>query len=239
MKVGVTLPQFRSDPGAALSAAVAAESAGNIDGVFVFDHLWAIGQPDRPALSAWPLLGALAQRTERVVLGTLVARVGLLPDAVLGHHVATMLRVVGGDRFVAGLGAGDRLSKPENEAYGVAFPPVTERVRQLRACAHLCLSAGAEVWIGGRHHEIVDVASDLGVARNLWAVEPSEVGAVAATGAEVTWGGIVADHAEGAEALLRSIRDAGASWCVLAPAFRPGEPPEQAIKTISAAVAAA
>ena len=42
-----------------------------------------MGQPDRPALSSGPLLGAVAASTSTISVGTLVARVGLLPDDVL------------------------------------------------------------------------------------------------------------------------------------------------------------
>ena len=72
MKVGVTLPQFRDEADTALSAARRAEALG-IDGVFVFDHLWPMGHPGRPALSSGPLLGALAASTTTIHLGTLVA----------------------------------------------------------------------------------------------------------------------------------------------------------------------
>src|SRR5687768_9169533 len=133
MKIGVTLPQFRPRPGPALEAARAADEAG-LDGVFVFDHLWAVGNPDRPALNAWPLLGALTGVTERAVLGTLVARVSLLPDAVLVHKLETVLRMVGPERLVAGLGTGDKLSEPENVAYGLPYPPASERRAQLADC---------------------------------------------------------------------------------------------------------
>src|SRR5579884_2981736 len=59
VKVGVTLPQFRHEADTALAAARQAEELG-LDGVFVFDHLWPMGSPDRPIISAAPVLGALA-----------------------------------------------------------------------------------------------------------------------------------------------------------------------------------
>ena len=238
MRVGVTLPQFRGDPEHALAAARAADATHNIDGVFVFDHLWAIGQPGRPALSAWPLLGALAEVTNRVTLGPLVARVSLLPDAMLEHHVHTMLRLVGSERFIAGLGAGDKLSKPENEAYGIPFPSLDERVERLRDCAERAQRAGATVWIGGLHPKVAAIATDLGVARNVWGVEADTVRDAASTG-EVTWGGVVADRPEGPTNTLRWVRDAGATWCVLAPPYSPKTDPTTTIKTISEQIDAA
>ena len=70
MNVGTTLPQFRNEAEAALETARAAEQAG-LAGVFVFDHLWPLGQPERPALHSKALLGALAVETTRVMLGTI------------------------------------------------------------------------------------------------------------------------------------------------------------------------
>ncbi len=119
MKVGITLPQFRDDADAALAAARRAEALG-IDGVFVFDHLWPMGQPGRPALSSGPLLGALAASTSTIHLGTLVARIGLLPDEVLLDVLCGVDGLSGG-RLIAGIGTGDQLSREENEAYGIPF----------------------------------------------------------------------------------------------------------------------
>ena len=82
MKIGITLPQFRHEAGSAIEAARRAEDLG-LDGVFCFDHLWPMAQPDRPALSMAPLLGALAASTSTISVGTLVSRVGLVPDGVL------------------------------------------------------------------------------------------------------------------------------------------------------------
>src|SRR5579884_3075389 len=78
VKVGVTLPQFRHEADTALAAARQAEELG-LDGVFVFDHLWPMGSPDRPIISAAPVLGALAAATTSIAIGTLVMRIGLVP----------------------------------------------------------------------------------------------------------------------------------------------------------------
>ena len=59
MRTGVVLPTFRDTPDEAFAAATAAVTAG-VDGVFCYDHIWPIGQPERPALAPFPVLGALA-----------------------------------------------------------------------------------------------------------------------------------------------------------------------------------
>src|SRR3954447_25029707 len=89
MRVGVVLPSFRFDPDTALDAARRADGAG-LDGVFVYDHLFPMGRPDRPAISCFPLLGAIAASTTSVTLGPLVARVGLVPDAMLVNQLQTL-----------------------------------------------------------------------------------------------------------------------------------------------------
>lgn len=147
MKVGITLPQFRDDAEPAIEVARRAEGAG-IDGVFVFDHLWPLRHPERPALHSTTLLGALAAETQGVTLGTLVARVSLLPNAVLVHVLLTLSRMLG-PRLVAGLGTGDRANRNENEAYGVGFPPAARRLDDLVACVRQLRAAGVTTWVGG------------------------------------------------------------------------------------------
>ena len=63
MRTGVVLPTFRDTPDEAFAAAAAAVEAG-VDGLFCYDHIWPMGQPERPALAPFPLLGALAAPLE-------------------------------------------------------------------------------------------------------------------------------------------------------------------------------
>src|SRR5579875_23412 len=133
MNVGVTLPQFRSEAETALRAAREAERLG-LDGVFVFDHLWPMGSPQRPVLAALPLMGAIAAETESIAIGSLVMRVGLVPDDVLVEQLLDLAGMTGG-RFIAGLGTGDRLSEQENIAFGAPYPSAAERRASLEYCA--------------------------------------------------------------------------------------------------------
>ena len=59
IRTGIVLPTFRETPADALEAAHEAFAAG-VDGVFCYDHLWPMGQPERPALAPFPVLAALA-----------------------------------------------------------------------------------------------------------------------------------------------------------------------------------
>ncbi|HEX2039072.1 MAG TPA: LLM class flavin-dependent oxidoreductase [Acidimicrobiales bacterium] len=231
MRVGITLPQFREDAETALGVARHAEAIG-LDGLFAFDHLWPIGRPDRPALHMLPFLGALAVETERVVVGSLVARVGLFPDAVLVNGLRTVARMAGEDRFVAGLGVGDRLSRAENEAYGVPFAPVAERVASLVTSCRELRAAGVPVWVGGRSTAVQEVAVAEADALNLWQSPVEEV--AARRGTVLTWAGQVGPD-DDVRSLLAGLRDAGATWAVCAPI---GQPWPEAVERIAAAAAA-
>jgi len=238
--VGVSLPQFRHDAEPAVKVARRAEAAG-LDGVFVFDHLWPIGQPMRPALHSTTLLGALAAETDRIALGTLVARVGLVPDAVLVHSLVTLHRMTGG-RLIAGIGTGDSLNRAENEAYGVAFASVPERVAALVDCCRRLRAAGVRTWVGGRSPAVRMAAANAD-AWNGWGTDVATWAGEAAGvphGRELTWGGqvligrtraeadaklrahgsrpgLVAGTVEDLKAHLDALAGAGASWAVCAP----------------------
>lgn len=229
MKVGLTLPQFREDVDTALEVAHQAEAAG-LDGVFAFDHLWPIGRPDRPALHMLPFLGALAVETERLVVGSLVARIGLFPDAVLVNALRTVARMAGEERFIAGLGVGDRLSRAENEAFGVLFAPVADRIASLVTCCRELRAAGVPVWVGGRSTAVQEVAVAEADTLNLWQAPVEEVAARRRT--VLTWAGQVRPEDDVA-ALLRGLREAGATWAVCAPV---GMPWPDAVERIATAM---
>jgi alkanesulfonate monooxygenase SsuD/methylene tetrahydromethanopterin reductase-like flavin-dependent oxidoreductase (luciferase family) len=187
-----------------------------------------------------PLLAAVAAETQTVRVGSLVARIGVVADAVLVHQLATVNLIAGG-RLVAGMGTGDRLSADENLAFGVGYPPAAERLAALRHCADLAKGRNLDVWIGGRSDAVHDVAQAAGVAVNVWGASPGDVRAVLAEGrGEVTWGGQVLIGRDRTEidakrerlglrpdlvhgtidevaSHLDAVRDAGATWAVCAP----------------------
>ena len=239
MRVGICVPQFRDDAEAAVATAKAAEAAG-VDGVFVFDHLWPMGRPDRPALYCNVLLGALAAETERLVLGPLVARVSVLPDAVLVNAMLTLHRMLG-DRLLVTLGTGDRANRDENEAYGVGYAPAADRVAAMVRCCDSLRAAGIVTWVGGRS-EAVYRAARASDGLNLWGLDPAAFAVEAAclSPLAVSWGGQVLvgrTEAEAATKLARrgdrpglvhgtvadlarhlgALAAAGAEWAVCAP----------------------
>ena len=168
--VGVTVPQFRAEADAALATASSAE-AMELDGVFVFDHLWPLHQPERPALHSYELLAALSVETTRATIGTLVARVSLLADAVLVHAFTSLHRILG-DRLVAALGTGDSNNRDENVAYGVEFPPKAPRLESLGACCRRLRDAGITTWAGGTSAEVRAIAAAEADGWNAWGISP-------------------------------------------------------------------
>jgi alkanesulfonate monooxygenase SsuD/methylene tetrahydromethanopterin reductase-like flavin-dependent oxidoreductase (luciferase family) len=198
VKIGTTLPQFREDPEVPIAAAQRVEEFG-LDGAFVFDHLWPIGNPDGLVLHAHTLLGALAAETTRVHLGALVARVGLFPDMVLVNTMASVAHVAGPERTIAGVGTGDALSKPENVAFDVDYESVSDRIAAVERVCRALRARGVTTWAGGRSPQLRQVAADDADALNIWGASPAVVVAeiddlrARAGGREVatTWGGQV------------------------------------------------
>lgn len=212
MKFGVILPTFRDTPDEALETARRAEELG-LDGVFCYDHIWPMGQRDRPALAPFPVLGLLAQTTCTVALGTLVARVGLVPTSKLVDQFAT-LDVLAPGRIVAGLGVGDHLSQQENLAYGIEYAPAAVRLDELRRLATTLHARGMTVWLGGRHSTRA-MAAELGVVANLWDAPLDEV-AEQAVSSEVTWAGPTPQEPDALTERVAALRRAEASWAVFA-----------------------
>ncbi len=214
MRVGVTLPQFVDDPSAALAAAVRAEELG-LDGLFCFDHLWPIGRRERPAIAMPPLLGAVAASTSTVHIGTLVARIGLVPDAVLIDTFASLEQISGG-RLIAGIGTGDSLSRQENDAYGVPFGSAEERRGSMAAVARAVHTRGIPVWVGGGRPSTTALAIEVGAAVNLWESSAVRVAELRGAGYEVTWGGPLRGDAAVMAEQLRRLARSGATWAVCA-----------------------
>ena len=75
------------------------------------------------------MLPALAARTERIELGTLVSPVTFRPAAVLANASATANEISGG-RVSLGMGTG--WMEAEHEAFGFPFPPMKERLGLFR-----------------------------------------------------------------------------------------------------------
>lgn len=110
--------------------AQAAEKAG-FDMVTVMDHFYQIGvvgSEEEPMLEGYAVLSALAMRTKKVLLGTMVSGVTYRNPAMLAKIVTT-LDVISRGRAVLGLGAA--WNESEHAGYGIEFPPIGRREDRL------------------------------------------------------------------------------------------------------------
>jgi len=104
-----------------------------IEHMWLFDHFVPmVANPDSTCFESWTLLAALAARTERVRLGTLVTGIMYRNPAILAKQAVTVDHISGG-RLNFGIGAAR--DEQEHYGYGLAFPSAGERVRRLdEAC---------------------------------------------------------------------------------------------------------
>lgn len=93
-----------------VESALAAESCG-VSTVWVADHLASYSVGGHVAPECFTALGALAQATSTIGLGSLVANAVLRPAALLANAAATVQRVSSG-RFTLGIGAGASPTSP-------------------------------------------------------------------------------------------------------------------------------
>jgi F420-dependent oxidoreductase-like protein len=143
MRFGLQIPNFVAGgpPGAlfdgVVAMAAAAEEAG-FDSVWVMDHFYQLpplGGPSEAMLDSYTLLGALAARTTRVRLGTMVTGVTYRNPAHLAKIVTT-LDVISAGRAILGIGAA--WYDVEHEGLGFDFPPAGERLDRLEEALQIC-----------------------------------------------------------------------------------------------------
>jgi probable F420-dependent oxidoreductase len=215
MKLGLALPHFDGafpDAGAATFERVAgyaerAEAIGFSE-LWVADHFWydlqRYGGPPghRGSLECWTALSALAIRTQRVRLGSLVMAVGFRPPTLLAKMAATLDQLAGG-RLDLGLGAGwneeefreadlpfpapgERLAMLE-EALGVlralltdAETPTSYNGRHYHADSAQVIPGPVQqprppLWVGGRGNRLLGVVARTADGWNVsWAITPEE-----------------------------------------------------------------
>ncbi len=126
------------------------------DTAWNFDHFFPIlSDPSGPCFDGWVSLAALAARTTRVRIGTLVNGNTYRNPAVVAKMAATLDHASGG-RFILGLGAG--WFQQEHDAYGIPFHTVAERIHRLDESAEIIkrLLTQKQVTFDGRYYQIKD-----------------------------------------------------------------------------------
>ena len=191
VRLGVTLPQFTAGRDRFLEGVSGATNAG-IDSLWVFDHIWPLHQPQRPALECWTTVAWLARHT-RAHIGTLVTRSSLRHPALVAKMAATMGEIAPG-RFTITLGSGDHMNRDENRSIGAPYYEGHNRVAQLVSTIEVVqrflklervdyaddfasidglppsprTEPAPAVWVGGRSVELLEVAGRIADGWNGW-----------------------------------------------------------------------
>jgi probable F420-dependent oxidoreductase len=140
--VGVQLPEVEREVRWPELRAIArtAEQAG-FDSIWLGDHLlyrYASGETRGP-WEAWTTLAGLAEATERVTLGPLVAAAGFHAPFMLAKQAATVDEISGG-RLVLGIGAG--WNETEFAALGAPFDHRVARFEEAFTIVRTLLAHG-------------------------------------------------------------------------------------------------
>ena len=167
-RLGLQIPNF-TFPGVAdadlfetiAGIATTAETHG-FDSVWVMDHLYQIGMlgpKEHPMLEGYTILAALAARTQRAALGTMVTGVTYRNPALLAKIVTT-LDVLSGGRAILGIGAA--WNDDEHAGYGYDFPPAGERLDRLEEALQICRAMFTEAapTFEGRHYRVEAVLNN-------------------------------------------------------------------------------
>jgi alkanesulfonate monooxygenase SsuD/methylene tetrahydromethanopterin reductase-like flavin-dependent oxidoreductase (luciferase family) len=136
-----------------LATADAAERLG-YDGFFTSDHYFSVvGAEGRASLDVWGVLCALAARTSRIQLGTMVSPVTFRPPVVLAK-LALVADGLSGGRIEVGLGTG--WHDTEHRKFGLPFPPFAERLAMLAEQAEIIrrLTDGETLDFTGAHYTL-------------------------------------------------------------------------------------
>ncbi|OFW77848.1 MAG: hypothetical protein A2Z48_12725 [Actinobacteria bacterium RBG_19FT_COMBO_70_19] len=103
MRFGISVPNI-GDLGTLIELGVEADRTG-WDGYFLWDHMRFMKEFPVPVFDPWVALGAIAARTERVRLGTLVTPVARRRPWKLARETVTLDHLSGG-RAILGVGLG-------------------------------------------------------------------------------------------------------------------------------------
>jgi alkanesulfonate monooxygenase SsuD/methylene tetrahydromethanopterin reductase-like flavin-dependent oxidoreductase (luciferase family) len=201
-KFGCQLPQNIPNPEHLIEVARECEKLG-YDSVWAYDHLSPYWLRSGRALECWTILSAVAARTSKIRVGSLVTNVNLRNPALLAKMTSTVDCISGG-RLIVGLGTGDRMSVHEMQTHGYHFPSLDQRIDRLRETI-LILRAmwsgkrvsvrgktfeisnalslpkpkqtpGPPIWIGGKHKLILDIVTELADGWNYWGLDKKELG---------------------------------------------------------------
>lgn len=131
-----------------------AEALG-FDSIWLYDHLlyrFVPGQPTLGIWECWSMLSALAEATERVEIGTLVACNAFRSPALLAKMAETVDEISEG-RLILGIGAG--WNKAEYDAFGFPFDRRREKFEEAVQIVRTLLKK-RRLDFDGKHYRLAD-----------------------------------------------------------------------------------
>jgi len=153
MRRGLAVPNFAENPADLIELGAEAERAG-FDGFFLWDHIVFSDSGDGPPIAdPWQVLAAVAARTSRIRIGTMITPVPRRRPWQLARQTAT-LDVLSRGRLILGVGLGS----PAYGDFGIFHEPSDDRVRAEQLDEGLAVLDG--LWTGepfsfsGKHYTV-------------------------------------------------------------------------------------
>jgi alkanesulfonate monooxygenase SsuD/methylene tetrahydromethanopterin reductase-like flavin-dependent oxidoreductase (luciferase family) len=152
MKIGFLLANFGTTYPHLRNTAIRLDQLG-YDSAWVWDHYVSWNDPREAVLEAFGVLPALAEVTQRIRLGPLVANVINRHPARLAKLAATLGEISHG-RFELGIGAGGY--EREQLPFGIAVPPPAERVGRVAEALQIvrALWTGEPLTFEGQYYQL-------------------------------------------------------------------------------------
>ncbi len=125
------------------------------DSVWLWDHYVSWNDPREPVIEGLTALAALAEATQQIRLGPLVANNLNRHPGRLAKIAATLQEIARG-RFELGIGGGGW--KPEQEAFGIDQGTLNERTERVAEAVQVIrlLWSGEPVTFNGRYYRLTD-----------------------------------------------------------------------------------
>ncbi|NQE66699.1 LLM class flavin-dependent oxidoreductase [Nocardia gamkensis] len=155
MEFGIYVPQIVPEYETLLDLARTTERTG-FDTLWLFDHLYAPGLPDHPALEAWTTATALLADTTTLRVGALVL-CNNFRHPVLLARMATTLDLISGGRLEFGLGSGS--VREEHRQAGLPWGSAADRAERLGEALEIItrMFASERTSFQGRHYQVTEM----------------------------------------------------------------------------------